>query len=672
MPQRQSISCLFSCILLWTGILVSGQKRDSTKIREVQKVEIFKKNERTIIPPQRMSSEIIEKLNNNSVADVLRYFSGVQIKDYGGIGGLKTVDIRSMGAQHVGVFYDGIPIGNAQNGIVDLGKFSLDDLEEITLYNGQKSDIFQPARDFGSSGTIYLQPKKPLFKDGKTTHLSIRTKSGSIQTFNPSFRWEQKISNTIAASISGEYLDTDGIYKFRYYRKFPNGQIAYDTIARRHDADVKSKRLEASVNGDLKNGKWDLRAYAYLSNRGLPGAIVNGHFGDEGQRLKDASYFIQGSWQQKISPKIQTQLKAKFAYDYNRYIDTLAPQRPKIDNQYFQREFYISSSTLYQINQNWDTSAAVDFQYNNMGANGIYNFSYPRRYTLLVALASNYRWGRLKAQGSLLGTFVQNKVLQNAAPRDENKWTPAVFLSYQPFSNHDFFLKAFYKQVFRLPTFNEMYYKVLGISLLKPEFTHQYDAGFTYRKNFRRGIVKNISFNADAYYNDVTNKITSSFNGNMFIWMNLSLGKVEIIGTDINLQSEIETGEWRIRPLLSYTYQRARDFTDPKKSYYGDQIPYTPWNSGSFALMTDYRSWSFNYSFIYVGERYDASQNNIKYNHLQPWYTHDLSVQKLFKLNRHQLKASLEVNNIFNQYYDVVLNYPMPGRNFRFTLNFTL
>lgn len=102
-----------------------------------------------------------------------------------------------------------------------------------------------------------------------------------------------------------------------------------------------------------------------------------------------------------------------------------------------------------------------------MAAN-LYNFSYPKRYTTLLALATNYRWGRLKAQGSLLGTLVQNKVLQNAAPGDENKWTPALFINYQPFSQHEFYLKAFYKQVFRLPTFNEMYYKTLGMSLLKP------------------------------------------------------------------------------------------------------------------------------------------------------------------------------------------------------------
>lgn len=31
-----------------------------------------------------------------------------------------------------------IELGNAQNGTVDLGRFSLDNMESVTLYNGQK------------------------------------------------------------------------------------------------------------------------------------------------------------------------------------------------------------------------------------------------------------------------------------------------------------------------------------------------------------------------------------------------------------------------------------------------------------------------------------------------------------------------------------------------------
>jgi hypothetical protein len=152
----------------------------------------------------------------------LRYFSGVQIKDYGGMGGLKTINIRSMGSQHVGVFYDGIQLGNAQNGQVDLGRYSLDDLEEISLYNGQKSEIFQPAKDFGSSGSIYLQPKTPVFKGNRKTNLTIRAKSASIDLFNPSFRLEQKISKELQ-QVSVQNFSKVMVFTNSVTPKYPMG-----------------------------------------------------------------------------------------------------------------------------------------------------------------------------------------------------------------------------------------------------------------------------------------------------------------------------------------------------------------------------------------------------------------------------------------------------------------
>ena len=88
---------------------------------------------REIAPVQYLAGEQMRRLTSYSVADAIRYFSGAQIKDYGGIGGLKSVNIRSLGSQHVGVFYDGLEMGNAQNGIVDLGRFSLDNLEAVSV-----------------------------------------------------------------------------------------------------------------------------------------------------------------------------------------------------------------------------------------------------------------------------------------------------------------------------------------------------------------------------------------------------------------------------------------------------------------------------------------------------------------------------------------------------------
>lgn len=55
-----------------------------------------------VIPVQSLSGDKLEKLAAHSVADAIRYFSGVQIKDYGGIGGLKTVNILKYGNESCG------------------------------------------------------------------------------------------------------------------------------------------------------------------------------------------------------------------------------------------------------------------------------------------------------------------------------------------------------------------------------------------------------------------------------------------------------------------------------------------------------------------------------------------------------------------------------------------
>ncbi|WP_326981944.1 TonB-dependent receptor [Chryseobacterium sp. MYb264] len=338
---------------------------------------------------------------------------------------------------------------------------------------------------------------------------------------------------------------------------------------------------------------------------------------------------------------------------------------------YIQKEFYISSSNLYSITPNWDLSVSGDFQYNHLDADLI-NFTYPTRYTSLVALATTYQWERFKFLGSILGTFVQEKVELNSKSPDKREWTPALFLSYQPAIIPELTLRAFYKRIFRMPTFNDLYYTSIGNTYLKPEYTNQYNIGFTYQKSFSKAILQNLYVKVDGYYNKVEDKIIAAPNGSMFRWLMMNLGLVEIIGTDVNVQAELQAGNVLLKPLLSYTYQSAKDMSDPEDSFYKHQIPYTPWHSGTFTLMADYKDWSFNYSAMYVGKRYDGNQDNIKVNEVQPWYTHDLSVQKKFNWHRQQFKVSLEVNNVFNQYYDVVINYPMPGRNFKLILNYTL
>src|SRR4051812_41126806 len=73
----------------------------------------------TTVNVQQLNKNELSQLNSLSVADAVKYFSGVVIKDYGGIGGLKTVSVRSLGANHTGVMYDGIMVSDVQGGQID-------------------------------------------------------------------------------------------------------------------------------------------------------------------------------------------------------------------------------------------------------------------------------------------------------------------------------------------------------------------------------------------------------------------------------------------------------------------------------------------------------------------------------------------------------------------------
>lgn len=644
---------------------IDAEMLDTLSLSEITITESRRKE---IISSQRLDGEMLKSLNSQSVADALRYFSGIQVKDFGGVGGIKTINIRSMGSHHVGVFYDGIQLGNAQNGQIDLGRYSLDNIEEINLYNGQKSNIFQSAKDFGSSGTIYIRTRRPRWSGDEKFHLMAQLKAGSFGLINPEVVWEQRLSDRISLSASASYTNANGEYDFRYRRLNLDGSVAYDTTATRHNSDIEAFRAEVSAFGFLDKGQWCGKVYYYDSERGIPGAIVNNVFRN-GERQWDRNLFAQGSFEYSFSPRYQMKGSAKWAWDYMRFLRD-DPKELYINNNYYQQEAYLSVANVFHVNSWWDLSASVDAQWNTMNAD-LNNFMFPTRWSQYVSVATAFKYKGLSAQASVLGTFIQdcvgNDYVGGRSTTFRDEFTPALFLSWQPLSISQWSVNGFVKKAFRMPTFNDLYYTEVGNKDLEPEYTWQYSIGSEYKKNFEHAIFKTFSIKGDAYYNKVTNKIVAYPAGQQFRWTMLNLGLVEIWGVELSAESVMKFGNVDGALRLNYTYQKACDFTDRDDSYYGDQIPYIPLHSGSVAGRLSWRGWDLNYSFIYTGERYNA-QENIPQNYEQPWYTHDASLAWNFPLKSVKCRVGLEVNNIFNQDYEVILNYPMPGRNYKVTL----
>ncbi|MDR2414189.1 MAG: TonB-dependent receptor [Odoribacteraceae bacterium] len=617
-----------------------------------------------ILPVQLLAGEELRRLGAYSVADAVRYFSGVQVKDYGGIGGLKTVNIRGMGSHHVGVFYDGIELGNAQNGAIDLGRFSLDNMEAVTLYNGQKSAILQTAKDRASASAIYMTARRPSFEASKRYNLNLAIKAGSFSTINPSILWEQRASERLSLSISAEYLYTSGKYKFSYARK--NG---YDTTETRQNGDVRASRAEAAIHGKINRGEWSAKLYYYYSERGYPGASVReepGKFKHQ-DRQWDDNRFLQATLRLHPTARYSLAANAKYARDYLHYLSDprLDVTTMYVNNHYLQQEAYLSLAHLFSISPRLDVSLANDMQYNTLSAD-LVDFARPDRYQLLSAATLSIEINRLKLQAGILHVLVSDKARGNANTATKHLFSPSIVASLE--ARPGVTTRAFYKQSSRLPTFNDMYYTFIGNKELQPEHTAQLNAGVTITRRLR-GIL--LDARVDAYLNRVKNKIIAMPTSNQFRWTMINFGRVDIRGVDLSARLLSRLGEIEIAPRVTYSYQRARDLSDPGSQWYGGQIPYIPRHAASLVAGCAYRSWSFNYSFIYTGERYESVANTPE-NHAQPWYTHDAGISWTTRAGRAAARLTAEVNNLLDQQYEVVRCYPMPGTSIKIKLNISL
>ena len=89
-------------------------------------------------PTQSFSRKDFEALGLQGIADAVKRFSGVNVKDYGGLGGLKTISIRNLGAAHTAVSYDGIAVSNSQAGQIDIGRFATHSvLDKVIIFYNQ-------------------------------------------------------------------------------------------------------------------------------------------------------------------------------------------------------------------------------------------------------------------------------------------------------------------------------------------------------------------------------------------------------------------------------------------------------------------------------------------------------------------------------------------------------
>ena len=649
--------------LLPAPLFAQNKERDTVVVRHLEESRITStaKPSPTLqsAPVQVVDRTAIERLGVQELHEAVKNLAGVNIRDYGGIGGIKTVSIRSLGAQHTGVSYDGIAVSDIQSGQVDIGRFSLDNVEMITLSIGQSDEIFKSARMFASAGTLNITSSRPVFEECGT-NVTARMKVGSFGTYNPSLLLEQRIGSRWALGANADWITSKGDYPFIIH----DGREPEHLL--RKNSDVNTLRAEINLWGFIgASGKFSLKANGLSGERGLPGSVVL-YNQDAFERLWDKNGFVQSSYNTAFGEKWDLKGVLKYNYAWSKYYDE-SQRYPLgfVEDLYTQQEYYGSIATRFKPVKGVELTFAQDLSYNILDST-IPESPFPERSTLLTTLAGKYQGASVTVVASLTNTYITEKVQKGTPAPDRNNLSPALSISWKPFQATNFRIRASYKMGYRAPTFNDLYYLRVGNTNLRPERADQYNLGVTWSGALGKEEFGWLTATLDGYYNSVEDKIVAR--PTLFIWKMMNVGKVQIAGADLSLASGIHLGsDHTLAISTNASYQYAVDISDPESATWRHQIPYTPLISGAANLAWSNPWVNLSYIISFVGKKY-ALPLNVERNLIKGYAEQSISASRDFNLRRVSFRLQGEIINFTNKMYDIIQYYPMPGRNFRLTL----
>lgn len=630
------------------------------KVHTIDEVEVrshpMNENVLATSPIQVMNQEQLNRLGIVSLADAVKKFAGTSVRDYGGIGGMKTVSVRNLGAHHTMVSYDGVAIGNAQAGQVDIGRYTTDFLSQLSFSIGQVNDQMQSARHYASAGVLSIETERPFF-DQHDYLLRANIKGGSFGWMTPSLTYWQRVGEQTSLAAHVSYMRADGVYPFT----LRNGYVK--TKEKRYNSDVESCQGEVNLYHHFLDGSLlNVKTSYYRSEQGLPGAVIL-YNTDANERLWNENFFAQTTFQKQLSTQWQLNARLKYNYAWDKYEDVnLKYQGGKQTDINRQQEYFLSTTIGWKPTSHLSFAVAEDVVVNKLHNNFAVKMQ-PIRFTSLTVLSAKYVDKRFTADGFLLYTYAHEHVNNGTAPDDRKRLSPALSLSYRLLRDETLFVRAMVKSTFRMPSFNDLYYQRMGNNKLLPERAMEYNVGLTWGKR----IMKAVDFHAtaDLYYNKVYDKIVAY--PSTYLWKMVNFGKVDITGLDVTMGLDVNVSRnLDVQLLASYMLQNAID-----KLENDEQIPYTPKHSGNGSLLIRSPWITIGYSVMAQGQRYSNVMHRSEYR-LHSYWEHTLTASHDFQWRRHKLSLMASLINLTDEQYEIVQYYPMPGRSWKIGVKWEL
>ena len=498
---------------------------------------------------------------------------------------------------------------------------------------------------------------------------------GSFGYVSPMLRLEQRIAPSVTLWATGEYVYADNDYPFRLRN------VSVVTHERRTNSRMNQGHGEVNVRWAIDERSWlSGKLYYYDNDRQLPG-IVRYYTSDSHETLRDRNAFAQMRWQKRWTGGLSVKLTAKANWAASLYDTGVAASQIQ-DADYWQREYYLSAATLYTPSERWAFNYSADYTFGNLNST-LSTDTRPRRHAILQTASARYQTTRLTLTARALLSLYNNdeKAPSEGGTDDEvknmSRLSPSLSLAYQLTSKLR--VRAHFKDIFRVPTFNENYYFHYGSKTLNPEKTTQWNVGLTYTDGLATANDRGFSCSVDAYYNHVSDMIVA-VPYNMFVWRCVNVGKVRALGLDL-------TARWQ-QPLCrshllvatgNYSLQHVQNRTNPDSPYYNHQIAYMPVSSGGMSLCWENPWVNLSVHGEGVSSRW-TNNEHLEGTRIAGYWEMGASVWKTVHLgakdekgkSRYNLTLRFDLKNALNKQYEIVGAYPMPGRSWQCAVNFEL
>ncbi len=597
-----------ACLLLGCHPVFALQVDDPIVITASRTAETV---DESLAPVTVITREAIERLQAQSVQDLLRALPGVGVVNNGGPGKTTSVFLRGTESDHVLVLIDGVRVGSATLGTTAFQDIPVDQIDRIEIVRGPRTSLYGSE---AIGGVIQIFTRKgggalrPFFALGGG---SYRTYSASSGLSGGGTRgW-------FNLSVGG--LDTAG-FNACIGKPSPGGAGCF-TIEPDRDG---YRNLSGALRAGYRFGEGlevDVHALRAEGKNAFDGGFVN-----ESESVRQV---LGGTLRYAPAHRWRVTLTAGRSRDAS----------DNFKDGAFQSRFESERDTLSLQNDIAlfdDQRLTVGVDYRDDRVAGTTAYAVTSRDD--TGLFAQYR-------GGFDAHDVQFSLRRDDDAQFGARTTGAVAWGYA--LAPELRLVASYGTAFKAPTFNESYYPGYGNPALRPESSRSVEMGL--RGEFGRG-----RWSVNAFETRIDDLI--AYDASIFAPNNID--QARILGVEAVLA--VRLGGW--------TWDAGLTLLDPKNrsggANDGNLLPRRAERTLRVDADRDFGRYRLGATLVAVGRRYDDLANT---RVLDGYATVDVRGEYHFARNW-RLQGRIE--NLFDADYETAAYYNQPGRSAYLTLRY--